>query len=751
MDKKSKKPELLAPAGNIVSAITALDAGADAVYAGLSHFNARARTENFTVEELAKTITYAHSKGKKVYVTLNTIIKEQELANFAKIVATVASLEADAVIVQDFGALRIIRDYFPMLAIHASTQMGIHNLPGCKLAKELGIKRVILERQMSFEELSSITASSPVEIEIFIHGALCCSISGSCLLSSWVSGESGNRGECKQNCRRKFLDSCGREGYFLSTKDMCLLEDIPKIKNTRIASLKIEGRLKKNDYVQNTVRAYRIVLDADEKNLSEAIKEAKEVLVYAYGRKTIRLFSGQKPFCEMLNPTESGTTGVLCGKVLKSSNDGFYLLCKRKIHLGDRLRLQSPDQRSTCILTLNKMIMNRMDVVECLPGRECFIPSSRMPKPGANAYKIGESIPDFAKKIANLPTSIPRPISVKIKINNNGLFAEAKNPFATLNWSHKVEFFPARQHPITKEKIVEEFSKSNSKKLFASNISVEIDGDIFIPQSILKEFRRDFWFRAIEFFNKSESELNAESSLKRFFEEYSRIDALSAKDIKFERSILVSDESSLTECEPDRIIVRDIFSPQLKNADEVLLPAFCPESKIKKLEEAISNAYLSGIRRFRCQSAFEIELLKKYADVKIVSCYPFAAANSMAVCEFRNLGVSKVQIWPELDKISIEELRKKSPLSLEIWNKGRIPLMLTRAEFDIKGLFKDEMGNEFYVEKIQPMNLSAVYSVKVLNIPPIDSVSEFSAYFKNPSNIGTIILNSSFNFARSLK
>ncbi|MEM4248164.1 MAG: peptidase U32 family protein, partial [Candidatus Nanoarchaeia archaeon] len=461
MNKTSKNPELLAPAGNIVSAITAFSAGADAVYAGLSHFNARARTENFTVEELAKTITYAHSNGKKVYVTLNTIIKEQEIANFAKVVATVASLEADAVIIQDFGALRIVRDYFPMLAIHASTQMGIHNLPGCRLAKELGIKRVILERQISFEELSCIAESSPVELEIFIHGALCCSISGSCLLSSWISGESGNRGECKQNCRRKFLDSSGKQAYFLSTKDLCLLEDISKIKKIGITALKIEGRLKKNDYVQNTVRAYRIVLDADEKNLNEAIKEAKDVLALVYGRKTVRLFSGQKPFSEILNPTESGTTGVLCGKVLKSSNSGFYLLCKRKIHLGDRLRLQTPDQRSTCILTVNRILINNKDRVECLPGSECFIPSTRMPKPGVNAFKIGESITDYAKKIANLPTSIPRPISVKIKINNNGLFAEARNPFATLNWSRKAEFFPARQHPITKEKIVEEFSKSN--------------------------------------------------------------------------------------------------------------------------------------------------------------------------------------------------------------------------------------------------------------------------------------------------
>ena len=180
--------ELLAPAGNMASALAAFDAGADAVYCGLKQFNARERSENFTVREMAKLIEYAHRNGKRVHVTFNTLVRESELLSAAESLAVLTDLRPDAVIVQDIGIVSVIRDFFPDLVIHASTQMGIHNSAGLESACAMGVKRVILERQVTLGEISAMTGNGtrlPLELEVFVHGALCCCLSGSCLFSSW--------------------------------------------------------------------------------------------------------------------------------------------------------------------------------------------------------------------------------------------------------------------------------------------------------------------------------------------------------------------------------------------------------------------------------------------------------------------------------------------------------------------------------------------------------------------------------------
>ena len=201
--------ELLAPAGNMASALAAFDAGADAVYCGLKKFNARDRSENFTPQEMSKLIAYAHKNGKKVHITFNTLIKEPEIPAAAEELSMLADMGPDAVIVQDIGILAMIRDFFPSLTIHASTQMGFHNSAGLELASKTGAKRVILERQVTLDEINKMTDYGnklPLELEVFVHGALCCCLSGSCLFSSWSGGWSGNRGKCKQPCRRQYFN-----------------------------------------------------------------------------------------------------------------------------------------------------------------------------------------------------------------------------------------------------------------------------------------------------------------------------------------------------------------------------------------------------------------------------------------------------------------------------------------------------------------------------------------------------------------
>ena len=191
---KAKLPELLAPAGTPASALAAFDAGADAVYAGLSKFNARERGENFDADTMARVIDYAHRNRKKVYVTLNTLIKEMELPELVEMLSCLNEMNPDALLVQDLGVLRIAREYFPGLELHGSTQMGFHNSAGLEVAEKLGLKRVVLERQVTMEELRTIRSKTSLEIEVFIHGALCCSLSGCCLFSSHM-GDSAETAE----------------------------------------------------------------------------------------------------------------------------------------------------------------------------------------------------------------------------------------------------------------------------------------------------------------------------------------------------------------------------------------------------------------------------------------------------------------------------------------------------------------------------------------------------------------------------
>ena len=266
--------ELLAPAGNLECALAAFDAGADAVYCGLKRFNARERTENFSFDEMSRLIAYAHRLSRRVYVTFNTLVKEDELDEAAQELARLEELRPDAVIVQDLGVVRIAREYFPKLVLHGSTQMGLHNSAGLAFAKDLGLSRVILERQTTLAELEKIMRTKPpVELEIFIHGALCVCHSGQCLFSSMVGGRSGNRGECAQPCRLPY--NGGK--YPLSLKDNCLAGHIPELIDAHVASLKIEGRMKGPDYVGPVTAVYRRLLDGHRAATPEEIGYLAEI------------------------------------------------------------------------------------------------------------------------------------------------------------------------------------------------------------------------------------------------------------------------------------------------------------------------------------------------------------------------------------------------------------------------------------------------------------------------------------------
>lgn len=257
-NQKNPLPELLSPAGSPRSLSAAIDAGADAVYFGASAFNARIGAENFTENELAEAFEKCHAYGVKAYVTLNTLALDREIGEVLRTAETVWRLGADALIVADLGIASVIHRYYPEIELHASTQMSGHGTDAAKLLSEIGFSRMVLARETSLEDIREFVKSSPIEAEIFVHGALCVSHSGQCLFSSIVGGRSGNRGECAQPCR---LPYAAKNKYPLSLRDLCLAPHVPAIIDSGVASLKIEGRMKSAEYVHEVTSVYRTLLD----------------------------------------------------------------------------------------------------------------------------------------------------------------------------------------------------------------------------------------------------------------------------------------------------------------------------------------------------------------------------------------------------------------------------------------------------------------------------------------------------------
>ncbi|MBO7342237.1 MAG: U32 family peptidase, partial [Clostridia bacterium] len=272
----NKLPELLSPAGSPTALRAAVEGGADAVYMGMSAFNARIYAKNFTTEELAESIRLAHAYGTKVYIAMNTMVYDRELTDFLRAAEQAYLCGADALIVADLGGADAIRALIP-IDLHASTQIAWHNVNAARLLAERGFSRMVAARELSAENLKTLVTTSPIETEVFVHGALCVSHSGQCLFSSIVGGRSGNRGECAQPCRLPYRAGKGQNQYPLSLKDLSLAEHLSDLCQMGVASLKIEGRMKSPEYVRDVTRIWRRLLDESRNATKDEMVELAEI------------------------------------------------------------------------------------------------------------------------------------------------------------------------------------------------------------------------------------------------------------------------------------------------------------------------------------------------------------------------------------------------------------------------------------------------------------------------------------------
>jgi len=410
--------ELLAPAGTIEAFEAAVESGADAIYIGAPAFNARALARHFSLAEVAAMIDHAHKNRVRVYLAMNSLMKEEEISKAVEELAALEALKADALIIQDLGISSLARKFFPGLRLHASTLMGAHNSLNVRQFSEMGFKRVVLAREMTLAEIGQIHRQCPVELEVFVHGALCFAYSGLCLFSSYLGGKSGLRGRCVQPCRRRYTwGSKGRgagapAGYLFSMNDLAGLELIPQLRQAGVSSLKIEGRMRSAQYVGSVVKAYRLALDNPA--TPEVLAEAKELLEQAMGRKaSLGYFKKAQP-ADIIAPQHSGNIGLFLGKTEKVTANRAQMTLKEPLRTGDRLRIHQEGSGERQSFTLKGLWQGKVALEKAKAGSKVQLDLPPGAQWGDSLYKvdIGErrqqaakkSIQPgvFSKKVANL-------------------------------------------------------------------------------------------------------------------------------------------------------------------------------------------------------------------------------------------------------------------------------------------------------------------------------------------------------------
>ena len=360
--------ELLAPAGDIKSFYAAVYNGADAVYLGLQSFNARIKADNFTTENIRDIVEFAHLYGVKVYVTINILIKDSEVNDFLQTVRACVHAKVDAYIIQDLGMARLLQQTFPGIVLHASTQMGVHNLSGAQFLESFGFKRVVLARETKLADIKLIREQTKLEIEYFAQGALCVAFSGNCYLSSLKNGHSGNRGECLQLCRLPYKVYEGEkiinEGYYLSAKDLCLMKRLPELIAAGVNCLKIEGRLKRASYVAQVTRSYRQALD-NFGAVNVAVEKSKISALFSRGEFNENAYLENN--FNIINPQIAHHQGRKIGKVLAvepfKTIHKITLQINETIGQNDALRLiHGKNQFSVGVGNVNVLTNGRVEI-----------------------------------------------------------------------------------------------------------------------------------------------------------------------------------------------------------------------------------------------------------------------------------------------------------------------------------------------------------------------------------------------------
>ncbi len=612
--------ELLAPAGSPEAFIVALEAGADAVYLGLKDFNARKRAKNFTVDEFTHAVNYAHHNNKKVYLTLNTLVFDNEFESFIAMLDIAEDVNVDAVIVQDIGLIHLLRTYYPSLAIHASTQTFCHNSLHAQFLKNLGVSRIILPRELSLDEIKRIKEKVPLEYEVFIHGAMCFSFSGCCLFSSYLFGQSGNRGRCMQPCRFPFTVS-GTTRYPFSMKDLAMGRSIQKLINAGITKFKIEGRLKSTWYINDVVSYYRKLIDSIiQGNTFDA--EPPQL------RSTSKGYLLDNSYHKLVDATKPGVAGALIGKVTRINASNCVIATTLHIAKGSRLRIIDSYGKKVYEGTLLHYSYDTHKGI-----LKWFV--SIKGKTPLDVYHIGESRElSILKQFKKIPY---KPYTAHIHIDiGNKLFINASINNFSCSYTFDVPVHKAIAHELSVHEIIKIFNQTSSFP-FNANVTAHIKNGIFIPLSVLKQIRRELFSMLYKDFTLYHKQHNQKRK---------RIIAEHIKSIQNRNTVTLDNTKTL-----DYVEFENFTNYEITNTF-VELPIFVPENALNEIIQKIDALIENGCKSFIIPSYGWLDYFKNKNAIICAGDYCYTV-NSLTYEVYKHYGISHFTVSKDMRNLKL--------------------------------------------------------------------------------------------------
>lgn len=666
METVKKKPELLAPAGSYAALIAAINAGCDAVYLSGYMFGARHFAPNFSREEIIKAIEVCHIYGVKIYVTVNTLIYEEEVNTFLEYIDFLHQHNVDAVIMQDLGMIDLVHQTYPNLEIHASTQMNIHNQEGVKVCEDIGIKRVVLARETSVETIKNIKQNCNVELEVFVHGALCVSYSGQCLMSSLIGGRSGNRGSCAGTCRLayKVYDDKGNklnnDEYVLSTKDLNTLDNISRIIDLGVDSFKIEGRMKRPEYVFLVVSIYRKAIDSyletgnviiDQKD----IKELKKI----FNRDFTKGFMFDEDNNSITNEYRPNHLGVKIGEVVDVMNKMVTIKLIDDLSKNDGIRFV----KSNIGCTVTKILKNKKTVLFSTKGDVVTIKMDERIKVGDVVVKTTDfnQLKELENKISVINKKVKINGVIKLKIGQK-IYLKLSDGVNTVEvFDFIVE--AAKNAPLTDDQIRKQIGKLGTTPFILDRLEIIKDNNIFINNKKLNEIRR---IACNELINKRlykiDYKKNSYTKVVPNFEKERRINIL-LEDLNLYESV--------KEYNIDNIYMEDIN--------------FNDDKRVVLKLPRIINSY----KKYSCPVLIsEIGSLKQSSI--LATDFSFNVTNSYSVAFLQSLGVKRVTLSYELSFEQIKRIidnyinRYNKHPNIEVIVYGREEMMVSKFSLNKK-------------------------------------------------------------------
>ncbi|OGU17025.1 MAG: peptidase U32 [Geobacteraceae bacterium GWC2_53_11] len=698
MKRSHAKPELLAPAGSLESFFAAMEKGADAVYAGLQDFSARARAKNFSLAQMERMLAYAHGQNRKIYITLNTLVKEKELPQLVDTLTALAGMRVDGVILQDLAVARLIRNHFPSIPLHASTQMTIHNTPGVKMLQELGFQRAVLARELAVDEIAVIAAATPVEIECFVHGALCFSISGQCFFSSLLGGHSGNRGRCAQPCRRLY-NHRGKEGHYFSTSDLSAIDLIPDLVKAGVSSLKIEGRMKSAEYVASVVEAYRTVLDAPEKSHKEALATAKGILKYSFGRTPTKGFLASQQPDDIANPWQKGGTGRFIGQIKSIKGKNLIFETRDALYVGDRLRAQPKSDMAGQAWTLREMTLNRKKTMEAPAGSLVEVETPFSFSVGDSIYKVSSreafTLSDnAAQRRLEGAQGDKLPCKLVVSLKDEQLNISA----SVAGFHHEFSFplgplEPARSADM-QAVLSGQFSKCGDTQFRLESLEAPDFPAVLIPMSLFKDLRRRF-YQQLQEASTAQFREQIASARRDALKELESVQTAKRRPASREVLTVVMAEpkewrfplqngADATLVPLSKAAIHQIATtiPRMRGSEENIiwqLPFMLFDRDIPLYQDTLRTLHRAGFRRFEAANLSHFEMFRGLTDLQISTWHRCFSLNSQALATWRELGARAATLYLEDDRANLGGLLSAGvDIEQRVLAYSPLPVMTTK-------------------------------------------------------------------------